>query len=225
MPSRRYLEWKVKNRAVGCVFARYMATKPAEFGQRIELLTGAASGLAAQIEAHVSSAISDPAAAALTLIFPDATDLGDLVTMALALEQVPGWHVTRTRLAATPGGDVVAFGLARDVPLATGALVPSEALVLGPFDAFPATRKAPVTALEMFVGVPPDTSRKDGGPTTKSNLADVDVSAPQPFFDNMWRNSIAGRLASLGGIQDERAKARVAFVVPTTLAQTMGCLP
>src|ERR1019366_6806679 len=106
--------------------------------------------------------------------------------------------------------------LARDVALATGVLVPSEALALGPFDAFPATRMAPVTALEIFVGTPLPLDPKKKTPTTKANLAHVNVTPPldQTQFAKTWTKSEVARLASLGGVDDCRAKARVAFVVP-----------
>jgi hypothetical protein len=58
-------------------------------------------------------------------------------------------------------------------------------------------------------------------------LAHVVVSPPVPpaAHDVMWEKSKKDRLQSLGGVDDERAKARVAFTIPLALAQSLGCLP
>src|SRR5262249_49743225 len=103
---------------------------------------------------------------------------------------------------------------------------PSEALVLGNFDGFPATRRAPVTALEIFVGVPRAMDPKTGEPSKKANLAHVELVLPtSDAAQNMWDKSVEGRLTSLGGVDDVRAKAKVAFVVSSALAESLGCAP
>lgn len=226
-PIDQYLRWKEHNAAVGCIFARYLANKPAEFGQRMEVVKGGvAVDVAVEIDDLVSQFIADGTLSAATLLFPAVKQLATVVQVALALEQKSGWHVERTHLPSTPVGPVIAFRIARDIPLTPATTVPSEALVLGPFDPFPATRQAPVTALEIFVGTPPPAD-DDGSPTQKANLAHVRVSPPvtRGVFDYMWQNSVNGRLKSLNGVDDGRAKAKVAFVVPLVLAQTLGCAP
>ncbi len=120
---------------------------------------------------------------------------------------------------------MIAFGLSHEVSLVTGATVPSEALVLGPFEEFPATRRAPVTALEIFVGNPPVQTRY-GDPTLKANLdlIPVDPPIPQVAFNNMWETTKELRSTSLGGIDDDpRAKAKVSFVISAALAKRLGC--
>jgi hypothetical protein len=102
---------------------------------------------------------------------------------------------------------------------------PSEALVLGPFAGFPNTRKSPLTAIEIFVGEPREFDPKSGAPTTKANVAHMDMGVMQEAWEIMWEQSVDGRLASLGGINDPRAKAKVAFVVPIALAQKLGFAP
>jgi hypothetical protein len=213
-----YLAWKKKSKDVGCVFARYMAAKPTQFGQRIEIVSGSRStSVASRIETLVSRFIADSAVSALTLLLPKLTDLAALVDVVHQLERVHGWKVKRWSLPNAAGGAVVAICLTRDVPLGSRT-VPSEALILGNFGGFPATRRAPVTALEIFVGPPPSLDRRDGQPTKKANLADVDLGLQQALHDNMWEGSRRLRLESLGGADDDRAKAKVAFVVPVALA-------
>jgi hypothetical protein len=100
---------------------------------------------------------------------------------------------------------------------------PSEALVLGPFRVFPSTRKAPVVALELFIGEPRPMGPLDDVATTKANLAHIELGLPMhKMFQTMWKNSIKGRTKSLGG-SDNRAKAKVTLVVPVTLARRLGC--
>jgi hypothetical protein len=225
-PKEKYLAWKRTGNAIACRFARLMAINPTEFGQRIEVIDGTTSqALAAEIDRLVIQQIGDPAAAALTILLPDVTQLATLVEVALALAPLSGWTMNRWHEPAAPSGPVVAFTLARAVALATGKLVPSEVLALGPFAGFPATRNAPVLALEIFVGIPLPHDPKKRTPTTKANLAHVNVTPPlnQTQFANTWTKSERARLASLGGVDDCRAKAKVAFVIPLALAQSMGC--
>jgi hypothetical protein len=227
-PKEQYLHWKRTNSAVGCRFARLMAITPSEYGQRIEVASGAsAQPLAVAIDGFVKKHIADPDASALTILLPETNSLPTIVGVALALTPLAGWAVTRWHEPTAPGGAAVAFGIARDVALASGTLVPSEVLALGPFDVFPATRKAPVTALEIFVGTPLALDPKKKTPTTKANLAHVNVTPPldQKQFANAWTKSEEARLASLGGTEDCRAKAKVAFAIPLSLAQSLGCAP
>lgn len=83
-----------------------------------------------------------------------------------------------------------------------------------------------MTTLEIFVGPPQALDPKDKTPSTKANLAHVLFPAPsQEAFDTVWKNSQRARLASLGGIDDPRAKAKVSFVLPVALAKKMGVMP
>jgi hypothetical protein len=200
-----------------------MASRPNEYGQRLDTIEGV-DDLAAKIHARVTAAVADDKAASLALVLPDVTTPDELVQIALGLKGLPGWTVKHWKLAKTPGGPMVAFGVAHDVKLATGAMVPSEALVLGPFDGFPPTRsRAPVTGFEIFVGTPPDIDSKTNAPPTKANLAHVQLGMAQAVFNRVWAKTIENRLEELGGKEDERAKAKIAFVVPTAIAKKRGC--
>lgn len=228
MPIDRYRQWKRFQPDVGCVFARYMANKPNDFGQRAAVIPGhKADVVAAEIETTVTEFVDDPTAVAGALVFPDLTTLTRVVRVAQALDGRDAWKVTRSILRKTPGGDVVAFNIVRQVPMG-GATCPSEALLLGPFREFPNTRKAPVTALELFVGIPP-THKHDGKPTKKVHLADVPIQLLQlpaeSVFNSMWDRTTKARLQSLNGANDERAKAKVTFSIPMALATKLGCVP
>lgn len=229
MPIDRYRQWKRFQPDVGCIFARYMAHKPNDFGQLAAVIAGReAESVAAEIESKITEFIDDPKIMAGAIIFPDLKTLTHVVRVALALDgkgKGKGkWKVTRKILRGTPGGDVVAFNVVRPVPMGMKTC-PSEALLLGPFDEFPNTRKAPVTALELFVGIPP-THKHDGKPTKKVHLADVPIPLPaEHVFNSMWSSTVKARLESLGGVNDERAKAKVTFSIPMRLATKLGCQP
>lgn len=225
-PVDRYREWKLKRPDVGCVFARYMASRPKEFGQRTLVLPGKdPAKLAAVIAAQTAAAIEAPEANAVAFVLPEVRSLRTLARIALELSAQPGWAVKARLLKKTPAGKVVALNVVRHIPMGT-TTCPSETLMLGPFRVFPKTRRAPVAALEVFVGKPPPYA-KDGTPTQKAHLALVPMHGlpSASTFETMWRNTEKGRLASLGGKDDHRAKAKVALVMPVSLATALGCMP
>ena len=226
MPLARYREWKKKNATIGCRFARLMAgSPPGRYGYRVELVHGNNPGaVAASIANRVAAAVTDPAVNGLGLVLDGVLNLSDLVHVADALARQPQWNVSRSMLRATPIGDVVAFRIARDIPFGS-TTCPSESLVLGPFPAaFPATRCAPVTALEIYTGNPPPTDF-NGNPTKGAHLALVNVMLDPPIHKRMTVETAQDRLDALGGINDLRAKAKVAFSVPLSLAAQLGCVP
>lgn len=226
--TERYVEWKRMKNDVACGFARLMAANPNGFGQRLEEVTNAtAAAIAARVADRVTAAIADDSVDALTLVLPEITTPSTLVEIALDLKMRPGWAVEHWTLPSTPAGPLVAFGITHEVKLASRATVPSEALVLGPFEAFPVTRAAPVAALELFVGTPPNIDPKTKSTPTKANLAHVNVTPPltQANFDRVWASTIRNRLAVLGGVDDVRARAKVAFVVRPAVAHALGCEP
>jgi hypothetical protein len=231
--AANYLKWKRGSDQVGCKFARLLAANPERFGQRLEVVNGTkAATIAGKIDTVIGKFVADPDVAAATILLPALKQLPTLVAVALALEQMSGWHVTRQALTGAPGGTAVGFSVTRKVLLPTGHTIPSEALVLGPFDNFPMTRRAPVTAMELFVGTPPaiDPKSADGSAPTRAYLAHIDVVPPLVAAqrDRLWEKSQKIRKASLGlvGKQDDsRAKAKIAFVVPLKLAQSLGCAP
>ena len=225
--KKEYLDWK-HGPPVACVFARLLAGQPDNFGQHIAVLRHkSAAGLAKAVDTRVGSLIDDPMVVAATLLLAEVEGFELLVGLAAELNEKPGWNVKRWNVDDTPIGAVVAFGITRSIPFNAGT-VPSEALVLGPFVKFPATREAPHTALEIFVGVPPGLDPKTKAAPTKANLAHIDIRPSlmnDAVFESMWTRSVSARLKSLDGVDDARAKAKVAFTVPYAEAEALGCLP
>jgi hypothetical protein len=226
-PQARYIEWKRKEEAVACLFARMLATGEPNYGQRIAIIEATApSRIAISISNKIAGLISDPKANAAALVFPNVNTLEQLARGMLALKGRADWDVTTSALPSPPGGDIVAVAITRNIPF-NGGMLPSEALVFGPFDEFPRTRRAPVTALEIYVGIPMQLDPKDGKtPSTKVNLAHIDIpSLSQLAHDRLKEMTGKRRLSSLGEINDMRAKAKVSFVMPLALATTLGCAP
>ena len=91
--------------------------------------------------------------------------------------------------------------------------VDAEVLGLGPFAFLPATRCAPICALEVRTK---EERAKERGPFTKkkSHLADMTwPESRQKYFDQFWQASHKARLEILGG-DDSSARARVTFAIP-----------
>lgn len=223
--EQQYLDWR-RQPAVGCMFARMIAVRPGHYHQELERLPTRATAqqTAAELATRVDVLIGDTAVSAAAILFPDIGTLEDLTKVLLALRSQPGWTVTTTTLQNPPAGEMVAIHISKQIPFGSGSC-PSEALVLGPFMEFPPTRRAPISALEIYVGEPRPTDPKTGDPTTKANLAHMEMNFPtDTAFKKTWNKSVDGRLASLGG-EDSRAKAKIAFVIPKALADKLGCAP
>jgi hypothetical protein len=221
-----YLAWRGKP-PVGCVFARLLARRPKGYPQRIETIASGRSPnqVAAYISQRIDAVVADTAIHAATLLFPGLKTLEQTARTMLALKQFPNWSVSTNLLKPPPSLSMVTVHVVRQIPFGT-SMCPSEALVLGPFKEFPSTRRSPIVALEIFIGEPLANDPKTGTPTTKANLAHFKMnSLSDAAYDKTWENSIKGRTKSLGGIDDNRAKAKVSFVIPTVMAQRLGYEP
>jgi len=223
-----YLAWR-RTPPVGCVFARWMSTTPGRFGQCIEEIsaTGSPTRVAAIVAKRVDIFLADQTVSAAALLLPAAKTLEKLTKIVLALRAHANWSVTTTTLENSRAGDLVAVHVVRQIPFGD-ATCPSEVLTLGPFREFPPTRQSPTPALEIFVGPPMSHDPKTHQPTVKANLAHMDLSNTdlQPSaIDRMWDASRIGRLKSLGDLEDTRAKAKVSFVIPASLARQLDCAP
>lgn len=86
----KYQEWKQFHSDVGCMFARYMARRPTQFGQRAEVVDETTpAGIAADVSTRVGRYVADPETHVVTLIFPNLTSLRSLVDMTRALGSYP----------------------------------------------------------------------------------------------------------------------------------------
>lgn len=224
----KYLRWR-RQAAVGCVFARVTAVDPARYRQDVREIKGIdPTAVATGIEAALATMINDPVTQAATIVLPGLKKIERLVGTAQVLGAMPGWTLDLSLLDHTPGGPMVAFRVTRAIQH-NGLPCPSELLFFGKFDWFPNTRRAPVTALEVFVGTPLPHDPKTGILRTiasRANIADLEmIQMPPGVYQRNWSRSETDRLSSLGGVPDPRAKAKVSFVVPLDAATRLECLP
>lgn len=221
-----YLEWRRK-RQVGCRFAIVAAANPVRYRQKVEVApaSGTPAQVAKSIAARIDKMLADPGVQAAAVVLAGVTTLQRAAEVFVALGEEPKWTTNRTALEVKGVGDMVAFNISREIPFGNGTC-PSEALVMGPFADFPATRRAPVTAIELFVGTPLSSDPGSGKPTVKAHLAHMDMPMlTQKAFNLLWEKTRSGRLESLNGVDDPRAKAKVSFVIPLPLAKQIGCAP
>src|SRR5438876_781541 len=156
-----------------------IARQPTAYAQRLSIVPALRrpEEIAAQIASRVNALVADPVTVAAAILLPSVTTLELLTKVALALNDQALWKVATSHLQTTPAGAMVAFHIVREIPFGADSC-PSEALVLGPFSDFPTTRRAPITALEIYVGGPRPTDPKMGSPTTKANLAHMEMHMP-----------------------------------------------
>ena len=224
-PEKEYLSWR-HSPSVGCLFARVMARNLERYDQRIARISSAGTpeNTAARIARVISEMMADKAAAAV-LLFPELSCLETTARIMLALDAEGEWHVKSVPVPPPPKA-FVALNITRTIPFGKRTC-PSEALVLGPFnDEVPPTRRAPVTALEIYIGEPRPRGPLNDKPTEKANLAHIEMQLPShDAFVNTWNKSKEGRTRELGGKEDNRAKAKASLVIPETLANRLGCAP
>ncbi|HET7084425.1 MAG TPA: hypothetical protein VFI23_06620 [Rhizomicrobium sp.] len=223
-----YRAWRRLKPAIGCRFAKIIAISPVRWGQVFEVIPAAANATrtAEAIAARVTELIANKPTVAAALLLPHLTDLEETARVMLALGAQPEWTITPTAIDNEVAGALVAYRVARNVPFGNDTLA-SESLLLGNFAVFPPTRRSPITALELFVGEPLPNDPKSGGPSKIANLAHMitrDQIGDKPF-DHMWDESVKGRRKSLGDKDDNRARARVTFVVPIAMARRLGYAP
>ena len=208
------------------MFARMIAFRPSDHRQVVEVVSssGLPSRVASRIGGRIDQLLGDPRAVAAAMLCPGITTLEALLRTAVALSVAqPSWQLELEPLEQSPIGDALRVRLTCNLTTRAGGQIASEVLVFGNFAEFAATRRAPLTAFELYVGTPLDIDPKTKEPPTKANLAHLDTGVSRTTFDKMWNATKASRLTSLAGIDDSRAKAKTSFVVPVSLARSCGC--
>lgn len=236
-PREEYIDWKYYNQAVGCLFARHLAKKRDVDGFRVETIdaSGSVERVAKKIEIAVADAIATPEVHSLTIVLPNLGSFGRWIEVSELLSAVAGWNLEDVAFSQEEK-DKVPFDpdafrykqLTRLLARADGALIPSEALFLGPFEFFPPTRRAPHCALELYVGTPRPTDAITNQPTERANLAHIDARLPtETTFKKMAANTKVLRRKSLGISEEQddlRAKAKVSFAFPIPGLEAEGSI-
>lgn len=224
--KNEYLDWKRRDKAIACAFARLIALRPEDYGQKVELVgaKSSASRIAASIDARITKLLNNPEVSAATLLFDASITLERFAEALNSLALLDGWSISASVLDHDEISDIASLSLIKDIPYGQEFL-PSEVLCFGPYNLMPNTRRSPYPALEMFVGVPLDRDPKSQAQVKKANLAHINMRLPTPeVFQRTWDKTMKQRLVSLGNKEDCRAKAKVTLVVPKALAYDFGLL-
>lgn len=149
---------------------------------------------------------------ALTVLIPKLVDSVLLTAFCKRL----GARNDNWRIAAAPNPSDRLDRVYVSLRFALDANVDAEILGFGPFTFLPATRRAPITALEIRTKV--EGHKKRGrSEATLSHLADIPwKGGGDSWYDRAWTQTQDARRAVLGG-DDSAARARITFAIPRTL--------
>lgn len=204
----------------GCRFATFLSSDPLNFSWGLVAPRGGSRGdwSAAeweQIRVLVAESIRNPAAEAVSLLFPAVTTPDGLVDLLLHFQNYLGWSILEFDIPADPElGPMVALGIR--VPLSEDVL--AWPLVLGPFSFFALTRDGPITevALMLKPKVYPLRSQITDDPGS-AHLADLPVPLDDEAYERMWQNTRRQKALVLGDPAEPRAKAKVSLALPAYL--------
>lgn len=203
-----YKHWQTC-RVVGCVFAQQIAARPDQHSIdwnviTDEVTTRNAIDVARQIAGYVEPLKNQEEAAVILL--PGLCEPVALASLCKSLGQLEGWGC-KAELNPSDKCDRVYVRLVVALPPTAEA----ELLGLAPFSFLPATRQAPVAALQ--IRTKPDRAEWRGpSPIKKAHLAHIDWP-DEHTRDRYWERTEQNRRDILGG-DDSAAKARVTFAIP-----------
>ncbi len=212
-----YLDW-LRRPQVGCVFAQLLArpvyrTQVRTVVARGDSKLGEPSELATQVARFAADSVKEPSDEALSVLLPEILDIEGLAKFVWELSKKPGWTIEREHLWRRR---LVLIGLR--VEIETGVV--AETLGMGPFEIFPATRRCPVTTLEIRTKVKRAKKSKVSKEHLAAHLADIPVDhilTNTQFRDRVKRFTPWLKRRILGKRRDMRAKARVTYSVPVAI--------
>lgn len=194
----------------GCLFAKVLNSARPTYGWETAVMPpGTVEEVARWVEEHVRAGIDTDETRIVSLVFPWLTADVDLAALLRRLAGLPGWSVA----PMDPGEDPVR--LAARVALCDGE-VDSWVLGFGPFAFLPRTRRAPFTEIVIPVKPKVPGQHRMDDDMRRSHLADVPVPALlDPKFEGLVASTGDHRRFVLGGAEDERAKAKVTYAIPS----------
>ena len=208
-----YRDWQ-RRPQVACVFARRIATQPVKFNiQTVVVPEDPTKEMTHAIESTASAVrAARGSREAITILFPKLTTSAALVAFCKRLGARNGdW-----RIEATPNPSDRLDRVHVSLRYTLRKNIEAEILGLGPFAFLPATRRAPITVLEIRTRV--EGHKKRGrSKVSRSHLADIPWQGASPkWFERTWHQSEDARRAVLGG-DDSAARARITFAIPRSL--------
>ena len=208
-----YRDWQ-RRVQVACVFARRIATQPRKFGVHTVVVKGdPVTEMTGAIDATAAAAKAARGThEALTVLIPKLINSKVLVALCKRLgARNDDWTITAT---FNPSDKLERVHVSLRYVLRTD--VHAEILGFGPFNFLPATRRAPISALEIRTKT--KGSKKRGhSAVARSHLADIPWrGAGDAWVNRAWKTTEEARRTVLGG-DDSAARARITFAIPRPL--------
>ena len=216
-----YLDW-LRRGQVGCIFAQLLGRARNRVGLRTVVVPDCSRtqaqvrDLADAIDQLIKGAAEDREIEAITILLPAIVSPEDLVKLLLALSRLVGWKIEIEREWRT----LTIVGLRTVI----GPRVWTEILGLGPMAFLPPTRQSPVTSLEVRTKDKGSIWSRITRTMRAAHLAYLPTDrflTPQQHRTRFKTLTPALKKRILGGNEDERAKARVTFAVPSAMWNTM----
>lgn len=208
-----YRDWQRRSQ-VACVFARRIATQPGKFDVKTVVVSeNPAEEMTGSIDKTAVAVIAARGSSeALTILFPNLVDS----TLLAAFCKRLGARNGNWRIEAVPNPSDRLDRVHVSLLFSLSKVVEAEILGFGPFTFLPATRRSPITALEIRTKTKGHKTR-GRSETARSHLAEIPwKGASDAWFDRTWKQSEEARRAILGG-DDSAARARITFAIPRPL--------
>ena len=208
-----YRDWQ-RRPQVACIFARRIAIQPRKFSiKTVVVQEDPADEMTGAIDKTAEAVISARGSSeALTVLLPKLVDSELLAVFCKRL----GARNGNWRIEAVPNPSDRLDRVHVSLRFTLEANVEAEILGFGPFTFLPATRRAPITALEIRTKTEGHKKRGISG-TERSHLADIPwKGASKEWRDRAWKKTEEARRAVLGG-DDSAARARITFAIPRHL--------
>ena len=213
-----YLDWLLRPQ-VGCVFAQLLARPVHRTAMRTEVIRGTSGlggtkELASTIGHLVEESIEEASIESLSVLMPQVTSVEKLTQLVWELGHQDNWTI---ELESLWQRRLVRIGLR--VKIAEGVL--AETLGMGPFEILPATRRCPITTLE--IRTKPKGAVKSPTPNKHraAHLAYIPIEnrilKPAEYRIRSKKFTPALRKRILGKRGDSRAKAAVTYSVPVAI--------
>ena len=192
--------------ATGCVFAQRRARDPEAAQWLGVVLNSPPEGKDLDGLQSILQAASD--AQAILLVFPSATTIEQVESIVEACHEHPAWFCeVIPKKDGVDHDEYVEVGIRWLLP---NTRYRSEAIGFGPFEEFPVTRRAPVTALALRTH-PPMVREPEG----RVHLAQMPYDAREAAGpDWFWKRTGEQRTDYLAGKLEHAAKAKVTFRLP-----------
>lgn len=210
------LQW-IQEGATGCVFSQIIAkrTEQGTFRWKQDIVTGKTGDIASgpmgeEIIEKTRQALASDECDIYSIVLPDIVTGNKLSELVRFLSQRPPYYVNHVDSGTLYEQDpTLYYGFQLRIDMGEGR--EAWPMILGPFEWFPPTRRAPVTEI-IFKNRP-----IKGNPTTpwiQIGLDDSDLNLSGKTFSSVFTQTLEQVAANRQGYNRELSRARIAVVIP-----------